>query len=171
VRELLARIKALIRRCAPQHADGEVELAGLRLDPASHRVVSGTRDISLGPLEFRMLRLFMSHPGRVYTRAQLLDEIWGVNAVIEDRTVDVHVRRLRKALSAGGQGDWIETVRGVGYSLRRELRSVSAFGDTSVGELHRSMAVSPYDSWSWKWNLTWHPTPLASTTRSATRSS
>jgi two-component system phosphate regulon response regulator PhoB len=120
-RELLARIKAVMRRCAPHHADMVVEIAGLRLDPASRRIVANGRDIELGALEFRMLRFFMTHPGRVYTRAQLLDEIWGNNVYVEERTVDVHIRRLRQALEPTGHKDLLETVRGVGYCFRRDL--------------------------------------------------
>ena len=120
-RELLARIKAVLRRCAPQHADMVVEIAGLRLDPASRRIVGNGRDIELGALEFRMLRFFMTHPGRVYSRAQLLDEIWGNNVYVEERTVDVHIRRLRQALEPTGHKDLLETVRGVGYCFRRDL--------------------------------------------------
>jgi two-component system phosphate regulon response regulator PhoB len=120
-RELLARIKAVMRRCAPQHSDMVVEIAGLRLDPASRRLTGNGRDIELGALEFRMLRFFMTHPGRVYTRAQLLDEIWGNNVYVEERTVDVHIRRLRQALEPTGHKDLLETVRGVGYCFRRDL--------------------------------------------------
>jgi two-component system phosphate regulon response regulator PhoB len=120
-RELLARIKAVMRRCAPQHADMIVEIAGLRLDPASRRIQGSGQDIELGALEFRMLRFFMTHPGRVYSRAQLLDEIWGNNVYVEERTVDVHIRRLRQALEPTGHKDLLETVRGVGYCFRRDL--------------------------------------------------
>ena len=120
-RELLARIKAVMRRCSPQHADMIVEVAGLRLDPASRRITAQGRDIELGALEFRMLRFFMTHPGRVYSRAQLLDEIWGNNVYVEERTVDVHIRRLRQALEPTGHKDLLETVRGVGYCFRRDL--------------------------------------------------
>ena len=120
-RELLARIKAVMRRCAPQHSDMVVEIAGLKLDPASRRIVGGGQDIELGALEFRMLRFFMTHPGRVYSRAQLLDEIWGNNVYVEERTVDVHIRRLRQALEPTGHKDLLETVRGVGYCFRRDL--------------------------------------------------
>jgi len=120
-RELLARIKAVMRRCAPQHADMVVEIAGLRLDPASRRIVGAGQDIELGALEFRMLRFFMTHPGRVYSRAQLLDEIWGNNVYVEERTVDVHIRRLRQALEPTGHKGLLETVRGVGYCFRRDL--------------------------------------------------
>ena len=120
-RELLARMKAVMRRCAPQHADMVVEIAGLRLDPASRRIVGSGQDIELGALEFRMLRFFMTHPGRVYSRAQLLDEIWGNNVYVEERTVDVHIRRLRQALEPTGHKDLLETIRGVGYCFRRDL--------------------------------------------------
>jgi two-component system phosphate regulon response regulator PhoB len=120
-RELLARIKAVMRRCSPQHADMIVEIAGLRLDPASRRITGRGQDIELGALEFRMLRFFMTHPGRVYSRAQLLDEIWGNNVYVEERTVDVHIRRLRQALEPTGHKDLLETVRGVGYCFRRDL--------------------------------------------------
>ncbi len=120
-RELLARIKAVLRRCAPQFADMVVEIAGLRLDPAARRITGNAKDIELGALEFRMLRFFMTHPGRVYSRAQLLDEIWGNNVYVEERTVDVHIRRLRQALEPTGHKDLLETVRGVGYSFRRDL--------------------------------------------------
>ena len=120
-RELLARIKAVMRRCSPQHADMIVEVAGLRLDPASRRITGNGQDIELGALEFRMLRFFMTHPGRVYTRAQLLDEIWGNNVYVEERTVDVHIRRLRQALEPTGHKELLETVRGVGYCFRRDL--------------------------------------------------
>ncbi|MGE5094058.1 MAG: phosphate regulon transcriptional regulator PhoB [Betaproteobacteria bacterium] len=120
-RELLARIKAVMRRCAPQHADMVVEIAGLKLDPASRRIVGAGQDIELGALEFRMLRFFMTHAGRVYSRAQLLDEIWGNNVYVEERTVDVHIRRLRQALEPTGHKALLETVRGVGYCFRRDL--------------------------------------------------
>jgi len=120
-RELLARIKAVMRRCAPQHADIAVEIAGLRLDPASRRIVGNGQDIELGALEFRMLRFFMTHPEHVYSRAQLLDAIWGANIYVEERTVDVHIRRLRQALEPTGHKDLLETVRSVGYCFRRVL--------------------------------------------------
>src|SRR4029078_3143066 len=120
-RERLAGIKAVMRRCAPQHSDMVVEIAGLRLDPASRRIVGNGRDIELGALEFRMLRFFMTHPGRVYSRAQLLDEIWGNNVYVEERTVDVHIRRLRQALEPTGHKGLLETGRGVGYCFRRDL--------------------------------------------------
>ena len=113
-RELVSRIKALLRRAAPP--SDEVLAAGrLRLDTASHRVYCGDREISLGPTEYRLLKFLMQHPERVYTRAQLLDFVWGQNVYVEERTVDVHVRRLRKALGESRVDGYIQTVRGAGY--------------------------------------------------------
>ena len=120
-RELLARIKAVMRRRAPQLTDDLVQIADLKLDPVAHRVSSAGGHIDLGPTEFRMLHFFMTHPERVYSRAQLLDEIWGNNVYVEERTVDVHIRRLRQALEPTGHKDLLETVRGVGYCFRRDL--------------------------------------------------
>lgn len=114
-RELIARINALLRRAAPGGADDTIEVDGLVLNAASHRVSARGRPIELGPTEFRMLRFFMSHPDRVYSRAQLLDYIWGGGVFIEERTVDVHVLRLRKALAPHGFDRCIQTVRGAGY--------------------------------------------------------
>ena len=114
-RELLARIKAVMRRRAPQFTDDAVEVAGLRLDPASHRVTGGGRQIELGPTEFRLLHFFMTHPERVYSRTRLLDEVWGDHVFVEDRTVDVHIRRLRKALEPTRHDGLVETVRSAGY--------------------------------------------------------
>ena len=117
-RELEARIKAVLRRSAP--ADDEVLIAGaLKLDKASHRVSIGEDEISLAPTEFRLLEFFMHHPDRVYSRAHLLDRIWGANVYVEERTVDVHIRRLRKALTAYGYDGWIQTVRGSGYRFSK----------------------------------------------------
>jgi two-component system, OmpR family, phosphate regulon response regulator PhoB len=117
-RELAARIKAVLRRRAPQLSGDAVEVDGLRLDPASHRVTAGERRLALAPSEFRLLHFFMTHPGRVYSRAQLLDQVWGDHVYVEERTVDVHIRRLRKALQATGHDRLIDTVRGAGYGLR-----------------------------------------------------
>jgi len=114
-RELLARIKALLRRRAPQLTDEPVEVAGLRLDPATHRVVARGNPVELGPTEFRLLHFFMAHPERVHSRSQLLDQVWGDHVFVEERTVDVHIRRLRKALEPTGHDRLIETVRGSGY--------------------------------------------------------
>ena len=114
-RELMARIKSVLRRTAPQ-ATGDTVIAGtLTLDPASHRVKSGGKAIALGPTEFKLLHFFMTHPERVYSRGQLLDLVWGSNVYVEERTVDVHIRRLRKALSGSGDDVMVQTVRGSGY--------------------------------------------------------
>jgi len=120
-RELLARIKAVMRRRAPQLTDDIVEISGLKLDPGSHRVTAKGAVVGLGPTEFRMLHFFMTHPERVYSRAQLLDEVWGDHVFVEERTVDVHIRRLRQALEATGHDRLVETVRGTGYRFRRSL--------------------------------------------------
>jgi two-component system phosphate regulon response regulator PhoB len=115
VRELLARIKAVLRRRAPQMTDDAVETSGLRLDPVTRRVSGGTTPLVLGPSEFRLLHFFMTHAERVHSRAQLLDHVWGDHVFVEERTVDVHIRRLRKALEPTGHDRHIETVRGSGY--------------------------------------------------------
>ncbi|HZH55828.1 phosphate regulon transcriptional regulator PhoB [Yanghanlia caeni] len=114
-RELVARIKAVLRRRAPQLTDDVVEIAGLRLDPATHRVTGKGQALSVGPTEFRLLHFFMTHTERVFSRAQLLDRVWGDHVFVEERTVDVHIRRLRKALEPSGHDTHIETVRGAGY--------------------------------------------------------
>jgi two-component system phosphate regulon response regulator PhoB len=114
-RELVARIKAVLRRRAPQATEDPVELGGLRLDPATHRVGTEERPITLGPTEFRLLHFLMTHPERVHSRPQLLDQVWGDHVFVEERTVDVHVRRLRAALEASGHDRLIQTVRGSGY--------------------------------------------------------
>ncbi len=114
-RELLARIKAVLRRRAPQMTEDAVEVQGLRLDPVAHRVSGNGLALDLGPTEFRLLHFFMTHAERVHTRAQLLDQVWGDHVFVEERTVDVHIRRLRQALEASGHDVLIETVRGTGY--------------------------------------------------------
>jgi len=114
-RELLLRIKAVLRRSGGETDDDRIEVDGLVLDWAAHRVLAGEREIPLGPTEFRLLQFFMTHPERVYSRGQLLDRVWGRNIFIEERTVDVHIRRLRKALTPFRFEDRIQTVRGVGY--------------------------------------------------------
>ena len=116
-RELLARIRAVLRRRSPQLTEDAVEMAGLRLDPATHRVSGDGQPLALGPSEFKLLHFLMTHPERVHSRAQLLDHVWGDHVFVEERTVDVHVRRLRKALEATGHDRLIETVRGSGYRL------------------------------------------------------
>ncbi|MBX3677122.1 MAG: phosphate regulon transcriptional regulator PhoB [Rhodocyclaceae bacterium] len=115
-RELVARINAVLRRRAPHAAEAALTVGTLRLDPASHEVALNGRQLEMAPTEFRLLRFLMAHPGRVFSRAQLLDKVWGDQVYIEERTVDVHVRRLRQALGAEGESH-IETVRGAGYRL------------------------------------------------------
>jgi two-component system phosphate regulon response regulator PhoB len=114
-RELMARIKAVLRRRAPQMTDDPVETGGLRLDPASHRVTAAGKPLDLGPTEFRLLHFLMTHTERVHSRGQLLDQVWGNQVFVEDRTVDVHIRRLRRALEDTGHEHLIQTVRGSGY--------------------------------------------------------
>jgi two-component system phosphate regulon response regulator PhoB len=114
-RELMARIKAVLRRRAPQMTEDAVEISGLKLDPVSHRVWGDALPLDLGPTEFRLLHFLMTHPERVYSRSQLLDFVWGDHVFVEERTVDVHIRRLRKALEATGHDRLVETVRGAGY--------------------------------------------------------
>jgi two-component system, OmpR family, phosphate regulon response regulator PhoB len=114
-RELLARINAVLRRTAPVEGTERIEVEGLVLDQSSQRVSSGERTVALGPTEYRMLAFFMTHPERVYTREQLLDRVWGGNVYVEERTIDVHIRRLRKALEEYGYDRLIQTVRGSGY--------------------------------------------------------
>jgi two-component system phosphate regulon response regulator PhoB len=114
-RELLARINAVLRRASPAEGTERIEVEGLVLDQSSQRVSSGERTVALGPTEYRMLAFFMTHPERVYTREQLLDRVWGGNVYVEERTIDVHIRRLRKALEESGHDRLIQTVRGSGY--------------------------------------------------------
>ena len=114
-RELLARIKAVLRRRSPQLTDEPVEIGGLRLDPGTHRVLADGAPVELGPTEFRLLHFLMTHPERVHSRAQLLDQVWGDHVFVEERTVDVHIRRLRKALEPGLHDRLVQTVRGSGY--------------------------------------------------------
>jgi two-component system phosphate regulon response regulator PhoB len=119
VKELQARIKAVLRRRAPEITDDVIEYHGLRLDPASHRITGKGRDLAMGPTEFRLLHFFMTHPERVYSRTQLLDQVWGDHVFIEERTVDVHIRRLRSALNPSGHHAFIQTIRGSGYRFSR----------------------------------------------------
>ena len=114
-RELIARIKAVLRRRAPQATEDAIEIDGLRLDPASHRVTGNGTGLDLGPTEFRLLHFLMTHRERVHSRAQLLDQVWGDHVFVEERTVDVHIRRLRQALTPSGHDRLIETVRTAGY--------------------------------------------------------
>lgn len=124
--ELLARIRAVLRRKAPEALDTLVDVAGLRLDPATRRVSRDDREVRIGPTEFRLLHFFMTHPERVHSRAQLLDRVWGDHVFIEERTVDVHVKRLREALDPVGCARMIETVRGAGYRLTQQVQAVAS---------------------------------------------
>ena len=116
-RELLARVKAILRRIRPALAGENLQVGDLSLDVASHRVNRQGRMVPLGPTEFRLLKFFMEHPGRVFSRGQLLDAVWGMNVEIELRTVDVHIRRLRQGICIEGAPDPVRTVRSAGYAL------------------------------------------------------
>lgn len=116
-RELLSRINAVLRRAGGPATDESLEIGGLLMDRASHRVCAAGTEVPLGPTEYRMLEFFMMNPERVYTRAQLLDRVWGGNVYVEERTIDVHIRRLRKALEEVSMAHLIQTVRGSGYRL------------------------------------------------------
>jgi two-component system, OmpR family, phosphate regulon response regulator PhoB len=122
-KELIARIRAVLRRRAPHKLEEALHVGPLVLDPLAHRVSAsvapGQTDLKLGPTEFRLLRFLMSHPDRVHSRAQLLDRVWGDHVYIEERTVDVHIKRLRENLATVGLSALIETVRGAGYRLSR----------------------------------------------------
>ncbi|MDC9623258.1 phosphate regulon transcriptional regulator PhoB [Xenorhabdus sp. XENO-7] len=114
-KELVARIKAVLRRTSPMSAEDIINMDGLILDSSSHRVSSQGQNVEIGPTEFKLLHFFMTHPERVYSREQLLNYVWGTNVYVEDRTVDVHIRRLRKALEVGRHDRMVQTVRGTGY--------------------------------------------------------
>jgi two-component system, OmpR family, phosphate regulon response regulator PhoB len=116
-RELLARIQAVLRRRAPEATEDAVEMGGLRIDPSTHRVTAGGQQVNLGPTEFRLLHFLATHSERVHTRSQLLDQVWGDHVFVEERTVDVHIRRLRGALEPTELDRMIQTVRGSGYRL------------------------------------------------------
>ncbi|NLZ11131.1 MAG: phosphate regulon transcriptional regulatory protein PhoB [Alcaligenaceae bacterium] len=120
-KELMARIKAVLRRRAPQLTDDVIQIGTLKLDPATHRVTGNGLSLTVGPTEFRLLHFFMTHTERVFSRAQLLDQVWGDHVFVEERTVDVHIRRLRKALEPSGHENHIETVRGAGYRFAVQL--------------------------------------------------
>ena len=120
-KELTARLKAVIRRAVPNSVEEVIEVQGLKLDPVSHRVTANETALEMGPTEFRLLHFFMTHPERVYSREQLLNNVWGTNVYVEDRTVDVHIRRLRKAISDTGHDALIQTVRGAGYRFSARI--------------------------------------------------
>jgi two-component system phosphate regulon response regulator PhoB len=115
--ELVARVRAVLRRAKPSTAQDLLTYGGLVMDLSAHRVLRGSRSVHLGPTEFRLLRFLLERPGRVYSREQLLDAVWGRDIYVEPRTVDVHIRRLRKAINAPGETDLIRTVRSAGYAL------------------------------------------------------
>lgn len=115
--ELMARVKAILRRAAPDRIADVLSVSGVELDRAAHRVTRGPREVRLGPTEFRLLEFLMESPGRVLSRTQLLDGVWGRDAFVDERTVDVHIGRLRKALVRGKETDPIRTVRGAGYAF------------------------------------------------------
>ena len=122
-RELVARVGAVLRRVRPALAGEELSYADIRMDVVAHKVTRGGDPIQLGPTEFRLLRHFLEHPGRVFSRERLLDSVWGHDSEIEPRTVDVHIRRLRQAINIGGKGDIIRTVRSAGYALDSDGRA------------------------------------------------
>ncbi len=124
-RELVARLRAVLRRTTPPGIEDPVEVKGLRLDPGSHRVSLQGEPLSMGPTEFRLLQFFMTHPERAYSRAQLLDQVWGGNVYVDERTVDVHIRRLRKALG-DEHSALIQTVRGTGYRFSERVEKLNA---------------------------------------------
>lgn len=124
--ELMARVRAVLRRKAPQALDSAVEINGLRLDPGTRRVSCHEQDVKIGPTEFKLLHFFMTHPERVHSRAQLLDRVWGDHVFIEERTVDVHVKRLREALAPVNRSQMIETVRGAGYRFTQQVVNAAA---------------------------------------------
>ncbi|MFV1983285.1 MAG: phosphate regulon transcriptional regulator PhoB [Thiohalomonadales bacterium] len=114
-KELVARIKAILRRTKPDNSGDSIKVQSLVLDPVSQRVTIDNKSVNLGPLEFRLLHFFMTHPERVFSRSQLLDYVWGENVYIDERTVDVHIRRLRKVISTNDCDHLVQTVRGSGY--------------------------------------------------------
>lgn len=114
-RELVARVRAVLRRYVKAETGALIEINGLRLDPETYRVTANGQDIEISPTEFKLLRFFIGHPERVYSRSRLLDQVWGENVYVEERTVDVHIRRLRKTLEPFGFQRYIQTVRSVGY--------------------------------------------------------
>ncbi len=124
--ELLARIRAVLRRRAPDALDSAVEVGGLTINPATRRVSRGAREVKIGATEFKLLHFLMTHPERVHSRAQLLDRVWGDHVFIEERTVDVHIKRLRESLSPVDCQHLIETVRGAGYRLANPVSAASA---------------------------------------------
>ena len=122
-RELVARLKAVLRRADPKISGQPIIVNGLCLDPASHRVTINDQSVDMGPTEYRLLEFFLTHQERAYTRGQLLDHVWGGNVYVEERTVDVHIRRLRKALTIDRHEDLVQTVRGTGYRFSTKVEA------------------------------------------------
>ncbi|MDG2116670.1 MAG: phosphate regulon transcriptional regulator PhoB [Porticoccaceae bacterium] len=120
-RELISRVKAVLRRIGREELKDAIIIDQMRFDPLSHRVSIADKDINLGPTEYRMLQFFLTHQERVYSRDQILDYVWGGNAYLDERTVDVHIRRLRKAISVAGHENYVQTVRGAGYRFSTQL--------------------------------------------------
>ena len=120
-RELISRVKAVLRRIGREELKDAIIVDQMRFDPLSHRVSIADKDINLGPTEYRMLQFFLTHQERVYSRDQILDYVWGGNAYLDERTVDVHIRRLRKAISVAGHDNYVQTVRGAGYRFSTQL--------------------------------------------------
>ena len=126
-RELVARVRAVLRRLRPALSGGSLDYAGISMDTAAHKVMRGELPIQLGPTEFRLLRHFLEHPGRVFSREQLLDAVWGRDVYVEQRTVDVHIRRLRKAINVNDTlPDVVRTVRSAGYALDADAQDLAA---------------------------------------------
>jgi two-component system phosphate regulon response regulator PhoB len=124
-RELVSRMRAVLRRTSSLNTDKAIEAEGLKLDPVSHRITAHDKPVEMGPTEYRLLAFFMSHQERAYSRSQMLDQVWGGNVYVEDRTIDVHIRRLRKALEPFGFDRFIQTVRGTGYRFSTRVDSVA----------------------------------------------
>lgn len=122
-RELVSRIKAVLRRASALNAERSIHAEGLTLDPVSQRISVGEYTVEMGPTEYRLLAFFMTHPERAYTRTQMLDQVWGGNVYVEDRTIDVHIRRLRKVLEPHGFDRFIQTVRGTGYRFSTRIET------------------------------------------------
>jgi two-component system, OmpR family, phosphate regulon response regulator PhoB len=137
--ELIARVRAVLRRVRPAFAEQVLSFHDLRMDLAAHRVFRGEREVHLSPTEFRLLRHFLEHPGRVFSRAQLLDRVWGSDLEIELRTVDATIRRLRRALNLGKETDLLRTVRAEGYSLDRKF--AAALTDLGRGDEDEAQAA------------------------------
>ncbi len=119
-RELIARIKALLRRRSPELVNEPIKVNGLVLDPGSHKLQANNKNINIGPTEFKILHFFMKNTERVYSRSQILDKVWGNKSVIDDRTVDVHIKRLRETLNNSGHDKLVQTVRGAGYRFSKD---------------------------------------------------